>query len=48
MTQRTIKTSKAAVIIDSHITTPVTLDFFPAKDSSNINVFKVYQKNSTY
>ena len=44
MTQRTIETATAVIIINNIITTPVTLQLRPSKGSNNLNVLKV-QKN---
>ena len=40
--KRTIAISIAVVIINDRITTPVTIEFRPAKSSSNMNVFEAY------
>ena len=38
MTQRTIEIATAAVIINNHTTTPVTLEIRPGKGNATINV----------
>ena len=43
MTQRTIKVSTAAVIVNNRITTPITLQLRPSRGSTNLNVLKAHQ-----
>ena len=43
MTQRKIEVATAAVIVNNIITTPVTLQFRPSEDSTNLNALKAHQ-----
>ena len=43
MTQRKIEVATAVVIVNNIITTPVTLQFRPSEDSTNLNALKAHQ-----
>ena len=43
MTQRTIEIATVAVIVNRRITTPVTLQLRPSKESTNLNVLKAHK-----
>ena len=47
MTQRTIEVATATVIVNNKITTPVTLQQKPSKDTTNLNVLKVHHNISS-